>query len=336
MSFLPELDLPGAARTSPAELSIVFVNWNSADYLRECITSIYTHTKDVQFELIVVDNASPQRGVDGLKEQFPGTILIKSPENLGFARANNLGFKHCSGRYVLFLNPDTQLVGPAIQVLLNHLKSLSQVGIVGCKLLNSDLSVHTSSIQKFPTILGQVTDIEYIRLRWPNCKLWGIAPVFAECAAPTKVEVIPGACMMMKREVFERVGGFSEEYFMYGEDLDLCYKVVHAGFVNYYVGSAAVIHHGGKSSGRREVNQWATGMKFTSILRFVRKSRGRFYGASFRLVVGFVALIRLLVIALAFPFIDRTTRQFVISKWWAIFNWAVGADKQSKRVITND
>jgi hypothetical protein len=324
MSFPPELDLIGLPHTPSPELSIVFVNWNSTDYLRECIASIYTYAREVKFEIIVVDNASPQRDVDGLKEQFPGAILIKNPENLGFARANNLGFKHCSGRYVLFLNPDTQLMGPAIQTMLNHLRSSSNVGIVGCKLLNSDLSVQTSCIQKFPTILGQVTDIEYLRLRWPSCKLWAIASLFAECSEPAKVEVISGACMMMKRDVFERVGGFSEEYFMYAEDLDLCYKVSHAGFVNYYVGGAAVIHHGGKSSGQREVNQWATRMKFMSILQFVIKSRGRFYGASFRLAVGFAALIRLLAIAVAFPFINRKAGQSMISKWWVVFNWAFG------------
>ena len=104
---------------------------------------------------------------------------------------------------------------------------------MGCKLLNTDLSVQLSSIQKFPTILNQVVDAEYLRLRWPQCPLWGIAPLFAENVKLLKVDVIPGACMLLRRKVFEQVGMFSEDYFMYAEDLDLNFKLKAAGFTNY-------------------------------------------------------------------------------------------------------
>ena len=124
-------------------LSIIIVNWNSTDYLRECIASIYEWTRGVTFEIIVVDNASPDEDVDVLKIQFPDIRLLKSATNLGFAGANNYGFRCSSGEVVLFLNPDTKLISPAIDVLLKHKNDLPKAGIVGCKLLNSDLSVQT-------------------------------------------------------------------------------------------------------------------------------------------------------------------------------------------------
>ena len=134
------------------DLSIIYVNWNSLDYLRESIASVYEHTHDISFEIVVVDNASPERGVDTLKDLFPDVLVTKSSQNLGFAGANNVGFRHSTGEYVLFLNPDTQLIAPSINIMLDHAKARSDAGIVGCKLaelgpvdsveLDPDVSYH--------------------------------------------------------------------------------------------------------------------------------------------------------------------------------------------------
>lgn len=222
------------------------MNWNSTEYLRQCIASINEYTRDVNFELIVVDNASPDQDADSLTYQFENLRLIKSPSNIGFGRANNLGFRYSAGEYLLFLNPDTRLVSPAIDIMLAKSEALEDAGIVGCKLLNTDLTVQSSCIQTFPTILNQALDADFLRRRWPHSRLWGTSPLLSDCGTPAKVEVVSGACMMIRRDVFEQVGMFSEEYFMYAEDLDLCRKVVRAGFNNYYVGAATIIHHGEK------------------------------------------------------------------------------------------
>jgi len=302
------------------ELSIIFVNWNSVNYLRECIDSIYEHTQGIAFEIIVVDNASPEGGVDALKQQFPEIVLIKSGKNLGFAGANNLGFKQSTGKYVLFLNPDTKLLNSAINIVLQRLQSLPDAGIVGCKLLTGDLSVQTHSIMKFPTILNQVLESEYLQFRWPSFPLWNIGPLFSNNAEPAKVEVISGACMMIRREVFEKVGMFSEEYFMYAEDVDLCWKVAHAGYRNYYTGEGTVIHYGGKSSQPES----AIRMKWTAIPRFCDKNRGRFYGLVFRVVLVVAAMCRLALIKIACAFGDRFGRQAdlrsTLAKWRTILN----------------
>jgi GT2 family glycosyltransferase len=310
------------------ELSIICVNWNAVDYLRECIGSIYRNTQGITFEIIVVDNASPQKDVETLKEQFPGITIIKSDQNLGFAGANNIGFTKSTGEYVLFLNPDTELIGPTINILLEQIKALPDAGIVGCKMLNTDLSVQITSIQKFPTILNQIVNSEHLQLRWPGCPIWDIEPLFSKQTSPVEVEIIPGACMLMRRSVFEQVGKFSEDYFMYAEDLDLNYAVHHAGYKNYYIGEAQIVHHGGRSSSLQKVSQWSTMMKYRAMTRYFRKTRGRFYEAMYRSAIGCVALGRLGILSVMYPFgnvlWNKPAMRQAIEKWGVILKWAVG------------
>lgn len=310
------------------ELSIICVNWNSVDYLRECIASIYENTQGVTFEIIVVDNASPQKGVESIKEQFQDVTIIKSEQNIGFASANNIGFRRSIGEFVLFLNPDTKLIGPAINTLLDSIKTLPDAGIVGCKMLNTDLSVQITSIQKFPTIVNQMVNSEHLQLRWPSCPIWNIGPLFDEQTRPIEVEVIPGACMLLRRSVFEQVGMFSEDYFMYAEDLDLNFMLNRAGYKNYYIGEATIVHHGGRSSSRQQLNQWATVMKYRAMTRYYRKTRGRFYETMYRMAMGCVALARLVLLALMYPlgnvFWDKGSLRYAFEKWTVVLKWAIG------------
>jgi len=310
------------------ELSIIFVNWNALAYLRECLASIYQHTQGLSFEVIVVDNASPEGQVDTLYEQFPDISIVKSKANLGFAGANNLGFRHAQGTYVLFLNPDTQLTGPAIPILLEQIKSLPHAGIIGCKLLNTDRTIQTSCIQTFPTLLNQLFDVEYLQLRWPHVPLWNIAPLFSESREPSEVEVVSGACMLLSREAFVRAGGFSEDYFMYAEDIDLCFKVRRLGLHNYYVGQAELIHHGGKSTGQSNRNQWSTVMKLKAVEKFCTKYHGRLYGTLYRGTMGGAAIARLSLLLLAQLFLRTAPRQAAIqrarSKWATVLKWSLG------------
>jgi GT2 family glycosyltransferase len=279
--------------TMSARLSIIFVNWNSTEYLRQCLTGVIELNETAGFELIVVDNASPDGDVDSLKRLFPEIQLLKNSKNIGFGSANNIGFRHSTGDNILFLNPDTKLVGSAINILLAHLDSLKRAGILGCRLLNSDLSIQTSCIQTFPTILNQALDSDFLRKCWPRSPLWGTWPLFDDSPTPAKVEVISGACMMVKRDVFERIGMFNEQYFMYAEDLDLCRKAIRAGYNNYLISEAAIIHHGGKSSNP----QIATVIKWQSILQYLVKHHGRTYAVLFRVVMSVMALFRLGLLA---------------------------------------
>ncbi len=304
------------------------------DYLEDCLSSIAEYTHNLQFEIIIVDNASPDRGVEDLKRRHPEIKVILSKENLGFAGANNLGFRNSTGDYLLFLNPDTKLISPAINIMLKVIENLRDAGVVGGKMLNSDLSVQTTSIQKFPTILNQVLDVEYFQRLWPACPLWDIGPLYSPDLKILKVEVITGACMLLRREVFIQVGGFTEDYFMYAEDIDLNIKTNSAGFANYYVSDAAIVHHGGKSSSRQALNHWSTVMKYRAMGRMFRKTRGTWYAIMYRAAIGVIAVGRLVIMGLAYFFggalWKKSTLQFAIRKWTIILSWAIGSQKLTK------
>ncbi|MGB6869454.1 MAG: glycosyltransferase family 2 protein, partial [Acidobacteriaceae bacterium] len=181
------------------DLSIIIVNWNSTAWLLKCLESVYAQTHETTFEIIVVDNASPDGDVGIVKERYPDVVLIESSENLGFAGANNLGSRSASGEYVVFLNPDTVLLNPAFDLMLRQAHSLPSLGAAGCTLLNEDESIQVSCIQTFPTILNQLLDMEVLLHRFPACPLWNIAPLFAGGTEPSRVEVISGACVLFRR-----------------------------------------------------------------------------------------------------------------------------------------
>jgi len=309
------------------QLSIIIVNWNSKDYLRKCLQSIYANTREISFEIIVVDGASFDGCGEMLAREFPEVKFVQSEKNVGFARANNLGFGQSRGDCILFLNPDTEVVGEAINTLHNFLKESRGAGIVGAKLLNTDGSVQTSCVQAFPTILNQFFDAEILRRAFPRLSFWGMKPLFSADKKPAAVEVLSGACQMLTRTAFEKIGGFSEDYFLYAEDLDLCYKTRLAGFKNYFVPAAAVIHHGGGSS-RPSQNVFLTVLMRESVYRFLKKFRGHWYGTAFRVSLALNALGRLALLLILFPFRlirgETTAACDPIRRWTAILKWTMG------------
>jgi hypothetical protein len=309
------------------DLSIIFVNWNSTEYLRQCLESLYAHTSGINFEIVVVDNASPQNDVSVLKEQFPDIHLILSKENLGFAGGNNVGFAQSAGEHVLFLNPDTKLLDPAINTMLSHLKSLPDAGIVSCRLLNANLATEPESIQPYPTILNRVIDAQILTGLWPFRTLGGRAALDSKSMEPAEVDVVPGTCIMLRRDIFEKVGGFSVNYFMYAEDVDLCYKVRQLGLKTYFLPDAGVIHYGG-SSAKQRGGPWVAVTQAKAILTFCEKTRGRFYGAAFRASMGVASIFRLAAITVLLPFSNFSSGlknlRFSFSKWLAMLKWSVG------------
>jgi N-acetylglucosaminyl-diphospho-decaprenol L-rhamnosyltransferase len=312
------------------ELSIIIVNWNSKDYVRKCLDSILAETRDLDYEIIVIDSASFDGCAEMIQAHFPEVRFIQSQENLGFSRANNVAFQATSGEYLLFLNPDTEVVGAAIGSLYAALKSLPQAGAIGCKLLNSDGTLQTSCVQAFPTIMNQILGAEALRRLAPRSRLWGMSALFEETAAPVEVDMVSGACLMMRRSVFKRIGLFSTDYFMYAEDVDLCYKARRCGFTNYYFGLATVIHHGGGSSQQARSN-FSNIMTTESIWKFLKTSRGVSYCAGYRLAVAGAALVRVAVLVglspgmLALSGASRWSAS--CSKWWAVFLWSLGVTR---------
>jgi N-acetylglucosaminyl-diphospho-decaprenol L-rhamnosyltransferase len=307
------------------ELSIIIVNWNSREYLRDCIASILDAKVQHQFEVIVIDSGSFDGSREMLAHAYPQVIFIQSTTNIGFAKANNEAFKVATGRTVLFLNPDTIVVGSAIDTLYEWLDRLPNAGAVGCKLLNTDGSLQTSCIQSFPTIMNQLLISQLSMSVFPKSRLWGIAPLISDSKAPTPVEVLSGACIMMPRSLFQEVGFFSEEYFMYTEDVDLCHKINNAGHVNYHVPTAVMFHFGGGSSQKRPSEFSVVTMR-TSTWQFLRKTRGPNYSALYRSAMLAAAFLRLVLLIILFPFYLALGRLEgwggSLRKWLAILKWS--------------
>lgn len=315
--------------TVPLDLSILIVNWNSRDFLRKCLASIFAETRGLSFEVIVVDNASFDGAAEMVAAEFSKVRFIQSKANLGFARANNLAFEHSNGRVALLLNPDTEVIGDALAKMLHAVESLPDAGIVSCKLLNTDLSTQTSCIKRFPTILGEVLSIEWLRLKWPHFSLWSLAPLYSESPEPVRVEAVCGACQMIPREVYAAVGGLSSKYFMYAEDIEISAAALAKGKSTYYVGDAKIIHHGGQSStGKDRGSRWVAIMQKEAMWQYFRATRGTSYATLYRMAIALTSVLWLVAVAVLSPLLYLRKRTNTIirvwRKWLGALQWALG------------
>lgn len=312
------------------DLSIIIVNWNSKDYLQKCIASILKWTNDVKYEILVIDSGSYDGTVEMLEQCYPQVRFIQSEINLGFAKANNAVFNLSSGRNILFLNPDTEFESPGIESLSHWLDSLPNAGIVGPRLLNSDGSVQTSCIQGFPTILNQLLDSDILRNAFPKSGMWGMSALFARGITPSEVDTVSGACLMIKRSVFATVRMFSTDYFMYSEDIDLCFKVREVGWKIYYIPNAVIVHHGGTSSSQSKVSAFSSVMMLESRWRFFKKTRSRWYCLFYRVAVVLGSMVRVGVISMVWPIYElrgkRCSVGNVMEKWYPRLRWALGGE----------
>jgi len=312
-----------------ADLSIIIVNWNSLEFAKNCIASIQA-AGGVDCEVIVVDNASPEGGCEQIAAGFPWVKVIALDRNIGFGAANNLGAKQASGRNLLFLNPDTLVLGDALATMVAALDQAAEGGAIGCRLLNADRTLQTTSVQAFPTILNQLLAFDWLKRRWPGLPLFGMRALYADGGNGLhEADVVSGACLMVKKEVFEEVGGFHREYFMYAEEVDLCYSIRRAGWKVLYVGSAQVVHFGGQST-KKMADGFSDILMRDSVFKFIRRSRGSLYAFLYRAMLLFSAMARLTVLVIVFPFsaipnrfVRRDAVKRALKKWRNIARWSL-------------
>jgi GT2 family glycosyltransferase len=285
------------------DLSIIIVSWNTREYLLSCLGSIFEEEDGPFKEVIVIDNGSRDGSGNEVKKTFSLIHLVENEKNLGFAKAVNQGLQKSSGRYVLLLNPDTRVKNRAIERLMSFMDSHPDTGVAGAQLLNSDGSKQ-NSIANFPSLATELFNKSLLRWLFPK-RFPGKKRNYPE---PVEVNSVIGACMMVRREVLDQVGLLDEDYFLFLEETDWCYRMKRAGWKIYHVPDAEVYHFQGKSAEKEKKR--ARVEYFRSRYHFFKKNRGNFQW--FILLVG-------LLIRLGFELLSMTAASLVT--FFAIKGW---------------
>ncbi len=237
------------------DISIIIVNYNVKDFLLQCLKSIDESHQYLKIEIIVVDNHSTDHSVKLLEPMFPRVHFIKLNENLGFAKANNIGIRQATGKYILILNPDTLLFEDTLKIMFEYMENNKEVGISGCKVLNSDGTFQLACRRGFPTPWASFCKLFGLQSLFPKWRLFSkYNQTFRSIDETYYIDAVIGAFMFCRAEIFDKVGLFDEDYFMYGEDIDLCYRTKSLGYEIAYVHKTSIIHYKGESTKRSSIN----------------------------------------------------------------------------------
>jgi GT2 family glycosyltransferase len=274
---------------SRPDLAVIIVNFDTAQIVGDCLRSIDEARDELELEIFVIDNGSVDGSVAHIREQFPWVALIENPTNRGFGAANNQGLERCTAPFALLLNSDTQVYPGALRRMLEVARERSDAAIVSCKLVDANGAPQPSASSLPELGLQAASFLGLKRLLKPGrartlVELPFVGPIFqrltggyfvplASLSEPIQVEFVSGACMMVRREFWETVGGFDEELFLYLEDADWCRRAKESGWKLYFVPDVAVLHLGGQSfmrtSGGRTYH--ISSERLTSLFYYFRK-----------------------------------------------------------------
>jgi GT2 family glycosyltransferase len=254
------------------DVSVIIINWNTRGLLRDCLESVYEQAGDVEFEVIVVDNASTDDSVDMVRKDFEQVKLIENAENRGFATANNQAMAVANGRYVLLLNSDTVVLDDAIARTVEFADVHPRAAVTGCRVLNPDSTLQPTCFM-FPSILNMLLSSTYLYKVFPTSRFFGRERMtWWDRNDVRQVDVVTGCFMLVRRSAIDKVGMMDERFFMYAEETDWCYRFKENGWEVVFTPAARIIHLGGQSTAKRPVAMIV--QLRLSILRFIRKHRG--------------------------------------------------------------
>ncbi len=323
------------------QITIIIVNWNTKEYLKDCLHSIHKFTNPKLAEVIVVDNASSDGSYEMVRKYFPSVRLIDSKGNIGFARANNLAIPLANSEFVLFLNPDTLIVNDTIDKLISFMNDHNHVGAIGCKMRSNydsananaiihDADAHMLGWQWFPSPLTELFSSLFVSERTiPNLKK--ILP-YHDPKKSGYVSKLYGGCLMVRREVLEKVGYFDERFFMYCEDVDLSRRIIDGGWKLYYMSETEIIHFA-RGSSSKVADHFSTLMQCESMSKLMQKYYGVKGKILYILIILFGSSVRLIVLFLLicvsnFSSIERTTKlKESIYKYIALIKWSLKLKK---------
>ena len=269
------------------ELSIVIVSYNTKNILRDCLSSVIKNTRGLDYEIIVIDNASSDGSIEMLKKEFSSTRIIRNKENLGFAKANNQGIRIAKGDNILLLNSDTIVFDNCLYKISEFIKSRSDIGILGCKVLNRDKSLQYSCFHN-PTLLTELVFFSKTIIK----NFWDPLSYFKHMRywnhnSLKEVDCLSGCFFWVKKDVFEQVGLLDEDFFMYFEDFEFCRRMKkRSHYKIYYYPEAEIIHLGTMSADPD--NYSMIKYCYESVVKYFHKCDGKIVARRFDLLCNFV------------------------------------------------
>lgn len=296
-----------ADKSKIVDMSVVLVCWNNKNYLGPCLESLYNAGLNHAFDVIVVDNGSTDGSQEMLHEKFPEVKLIENGRNVGLSKASNQGIEGTDGKYVLLLNNDTIVNGKALNAFVDFLDTHPEAGGVGGKLLYEDGSFQ-AGYAKFSDLKE-----EFLLVMGLGYPLWKGYPSHYDSDHPVQAGWLSSACLLLRRSALDQVGLLDEEYFIYGDETDLQYRLYRAGWKVYYLPDATTLHYGGRS-----MNRWNRRKRiYRGKLLFYKKNYGWFLTTILRLMVGVISFVKVLIclVLLLVPKMRETAKLALRSNW---------------------
>lgn len=256
------------------KLSVIIVNYNVKYFLEQCLHSVLKAVEHLKAEVIVIDNNSSDGSIEYLLPEFQQVIFIKNEGNLGFGKANNLALRSARGEYILFLNPDTIVAEDCFEKCVHFLEAKPCAGALGIRMIDGTGTFLPESKRSFPTTTAAFYKLMGLSGLFPRSKHFNKYSLnYLDEHSNHAVEVLAGAFMMVRKKVLDSVGGFDEQFFMYGEDIDLSYRIKQAGFENWYFAESAIIHFKGESTKKASLKYLK--MFYQAMIVFVNKHYNR-------------------------------------------------------------
>ena len=311
------------------ELSIVIVNYNVKHFLEQCLISVEKATEKIEAEVFVVDNNSVDGSVKLIKEKFPNVSLIENKENTGFSKANNQAIHISKGKYILLLNPDTVVEEDTFSKCINFMNQNENAGALGVKMIDGKGNFLPESKRGLPTPAVAFYKIFGLSRLFPKSKKMGKYHLgFLSKEENNKIDVLSGAFMFLRKKVLDKIGLLDEEFFMYGEDIDLSYRVTLAGYDNYYFSETSIIHYKGESTKKGSINY--VFVFYNAMIIFAKKHFSKKNAKTFSLLINWAIYFRAFIALIQrffsrwsisiFDFLIQALFIFIFSHFYQEFN----------------